>query len=40
MLNITPEGSQNEYNIPTTIRGDVDQTESQQIPKTSEQSGR
>ena len=37
MLNITPEGSQNEYNIMTTLRGDVDQTESQQTSKTSEQ---
>ena len=27
-LNITPEGSQNEYNILNTLRGDVDQTES------------
>ena len=36
-LNITPEGSQNECNILTTLRGDVDQTESQQTPKTSEQ---
>ena len=37
MLNITPEGSQNEDNIPTTLRRDVDQTEFQQTPKTSEQ---
>ena len=36
-LDITPEGSQNEYNIPTTLRGDVDQTESQETLKTSEQ---
>ena len=36
-LNITPEGSQNEYTIPTTLRGHVDQTESQQTPKTSEE---
>ena len=36
-LNITPEGSQNEYNILTILRGHVDQPESLQIPKTSEQ---
>ena len=36
-LNITPEGSQNEYNILTTPRGDVNQTQSQQTLKTSEQ---
>ena len=35
--NTTPEGSQNEYNILTTLRGDADQLESQKIPKTSEQ---
>ena len=37
MLNITPEGSQNKYIILTTLRGDVDQTESQQTPRTSKQ---
>ena len=31
-LNITPEGSQNEYNIPTTLRGDVDQSELSKPP--------
>ena len=36
-LHIIPEGSQNEYNIMTTLRGDVDPTESQQTLKTSEQ---
>ena len=36
-LNIAHEGSQNEYNILTTLRGDVNQTESQQTLKTSEQ---
>ena len=36
-LNVMPEGSQNEYDIPTTLKGDVNQSESQQIPRMSEQ---
>ena len=36
-LNITPERSQNGYNIPTTLKGDGDQSESQQTPRMSEQ---
>ena len=32
-LNITPEGSQSEYKIPTTLRGGVNQTESHQTPR-------
>ena len=35
-LNITPEGSQNECDILTKLRGDVVQMESQQTLKTSE----
>ena len=38
-LNITSKGSQNEYNIlHTRLRGDVDQPESQQTPRMSEQT--
>ena len=36
-LNITPETSQNEYDIPTTLKGVVNQSESQQTPRMSEQ---
>ena len=36
-LNITPEGSQNGYTILTKLKGDVDQSESQQTPRMSEQ---
>ena len=36
-LNITPEVSQNKYDIPTTLKGDVNQSESQQIPRMYEQ---
>ena len=36
-LNITPEGSQNGYNILTTLKGDVEQSESQQTPMIPEQ---
>ena len=37
MLNITSEGSQNGYNILTPLKGDVDQSESQQTPRMSEE---
>ena len=39
-LNITNEGSQNEYDILTTLKGDVNQSESQQTPRMSEESVR
>ena len=36
IINITAEGSQNEYHILTTLKGDVNQSEYQQIPRMSE----
>ena len=36
-INITSEGLQNEYEILTTLKGDVNQSESQQIPRMPEQ---